>query len=134
MIRVTLDSNVYISALEFGGVGARFLEMSRTGSLRIDISDAILEEIIGVLRDKFAWEGYRLHFARQAITRLANVVMPHRTIDVASGPDDNKVLECAVEAGSDFIVTSDAHLLTLGRCEGISILPPVEFLERTMNP
>ena len=40
----TLDSNMYVSALEFGGVGARFLGMARASQLRIDTSDAILDE------------------------------------------------------------------------------------------
>ena len=29
-------------------------------------------------------------------------------------PDDNRVLECAVAAGLQFIVTGDHHLLQLG--------------------
>jgi hypothetical protein len=62
--RATLDSNIYISALEFGGGPARLLWMGRVGLIRVDISDAILDETLGVLRDKFAWDAYRLHFAR----------------------------------------------------------------------
>ena len=39
---VTLDTNIYVSALEFGGLGARILGMARAGVLQIDISDAII--------------------------------------------------------------------------------------------
>jgi len=63
VISATFDSNIYVSALQFGGVGARLLGMARAGAIRIDTSDAILAEVIGVLRDKFGWDGYRLHFA-----------------------------------------------------------------------
>ena len=57
MIGVTLDANIYISALEFGGIGARFLGITPAGKIRIDTSDAILDELVSVLRDKFGWDG-----------------------------------------------------------------------------
>jgi hypothetical protein len=48
----TLDTNEYISALQYGGAGARLLGMARAGMIRIDVSDAIVDELVGVLRDK----------------------------------------------------------------------------------
>jgi len=128
---VTLDSNIYVSALQFGGVSARLLGMARIGTIRIDTSDAILTETIGVLRDKFDWSGYRLHFARLELQKLANVVQPTQTFKVVDDPDDDKILECAVEAGSDFVVTEDKDLLRLGSFQDIGILRPLEFLDRT---
>ena len=70
MLRVTLDTNIYVSALEFGGVGARLAGMARAGMIRIGVSDAILDELVTVLRDDFAWEGYRLHFEREQFAKL----------------------------------------------------------------
>jgi predicted nucleic acid-binding protein len=58
-LSVTLDTNIYVSALEFGGLGARILGMARAGMLQIDISDAVLDELVTVLRDDFAWDAYR---------------------------------------------------------------------------
>lgn len=77
---VTLDSNVYVSALQFGGICARLLGMARMGIIRVDISDAILSETVGVLRDKFGWEGYRLHFLRIELMRMASFVTPTVTL------------------------------------------------------
>jgi predicted nucleic acid-binding protein len=73
---VTLDTNIYVSALEFGGINARLLGMARAGAFRIDISDAILDELVSVLRDDFKWDCYRLHFAREQIAKMANLVVP----------------------------------------------------------
>ncbi|MCX6623013.1 MAG: putative toxin-antitoxin system toxin component, PIN family [Acidobacteria bacterium] len=128
MIGATLDSNIYISALEFRGAGTRLLSMARAGSIRIDTSNTILNETIGVLRDKFRWDGYRLHFARHELLRIANCVEPKQTIDAADDPDDNRVLECAIEAGSDCIVTNDTDLLRLGEYQEIKIVRPDDFL------
>jgi hypothetical protein len=34
VVSVTLDTNIYVSALEFGGIGAQFLGMARAGMIR----------------------------------------------------------------------------------------------------
>jgi predicted nucleic acid-binding protein len=86
VIRATLDSNILISALEFQGIGSRLIGMARAGLIRIDISDAILDETIGVLRDKFREDGYRLHFARIELREIANCVVPQESLAVADDP------------------------------------------------
>ncbi len=86
------------------------------------------DEPIGVLHDKFGWDGYRLHFARLQIQKVTNRVQPTRTIDVAEDPDDNRILECAAEAGSDLIITNDQDLLRLGSHEGRPIIRAADFL------
>lgn len=133
MKSATLDSNMYISALEFGGVGVRLLGTARAGQLRIDTCDAIFDETIGVLRDKFKWDGYRLHFARSALANLANVVVPRAAINAVADPDDNRILECAVEAMSDCVITRDRHLLSIKCYEGVWIVTPEGFLERQIE-
>jgi putative PIN family toxin of toxin-antitoxin system len=131
VVRVTLDTNIYVSALEFGGVGARLLGMARAGMIGIDVSDAILDELMTVLRDDFAWEAYRLHFAREQLARLGNLVTPHKTIDaINEDPDDNRILECALEAGSEFIVTSDKDLLRLKEYGNVRIVTASQLLDQ----
>lgn len=58
MIRVTADSNIYISALHFGGAPDKFLDLARTGVIHLSISDDILAEVTRVLRDKFGWSKF----------------------------------------------------------------------------
>ena len=135
MPSVTLDTNIYVSALEFGGVGARLLGMARAGTIRIDVSGPILDELVTVLRDDFEWEGYRLHFARGQLAQLGNLVTPKKSIDVMKeDPDDNRILECALEAGSEFIITSDKDLLKLGEYGVIRIVTASQFLEHYRSP
>ena len=115
MLNVTLDTSVYVGALNSGGFGSRLFTLAQTGVIRIDISDAILDETIRVLRDKFGWDGYRLHDARLRMASFTNRVTPAQTLNVIKeDPPDNRILECAVEAGSDYIVTWDKDLLRLG--------------------
>jgi putative PIN family toxin of toxin-antitoxin system len=46
-------------------------------------------------------------------------------------PDDLPVLGTALAAKADFLVTGDAHLLELGEFQGIPIVTPRGFCERT---
>lgn len=107
MLSVTLDTNVYVGALN-GGMGSRLFSMAESGAIRIDRSDAILNETIRMPRDKFDWDGYRLHFTRLKLATLTNRVTPTLTLDVIKeDPPDNRILECAIEAGSEYILTWD---------------------------
>ena len=106
MRRVTLDSNDYISALQFNGRAVRLLRMAADGDLEIAVSEPILTEVIGVLRDRFGWDGYRLHAERERISSITKLVRPSETLDVIHwDPPDNRILECAIDSGSEFIVS-----------------------------
>jgi putative PIN family toxin of toxin-antitoxin system len=110
VISATIDSSVYIRAL-----AALLIGHARAGNIRIDISDPILNETMRVLRDKFERSGDMLHDARGKLAKLTNRVMPVETVSVIKeDPDDNRILECADAARSDFIVSEDKDLLRLG--------------------
>ena len=86
-----------------------------------------------MLREKFAWDGYRLHEISQSLSQIANLVTPQESLNVVKeDPPDNRILECAVAAGSDYILTWDKDLLRLGEYAGIRILTPVQFIEREL--
>jgi predicted nucleic acid-binding protein len=52
---VTADTNIYISAFEFGGLPRTFLDLAPAGMFRLRISEAIRREVLRVLRDKFKY-------------------------------------------------------------------------------
>jgi putative PIN family toxin of toxin-antitoxin system len=59
----------------------------------------------------------------------ARVVTPAVQLDVIKEhPADNRILECAMTAGSDYIVTGDKDLLRLGTYDSIKILTVSDFL------
>jgi putative PIN family toxin of toxin-antitoxin system len=43
--------------------------------------------------------------------------------------EDNKILECALAANADVIVTGDKHLLSMGKFKRTKILTPREFFD-----
>lgn len=131
MPSVTADTNIYISAYEFGGMPRRFLEQAFAGEFRLDISEAILDETIRVPGSKFAWSAKARRELERDLRTYASFVVRQVSLSViAADPSDNRILECAAAAGSDFIVSGDArHLLPLGTYESIRIVRVAEFLE-----
>jgi len=58
-------------------------------------------------------------------------VNPSKSISVVpEDPEDNRVLECAIEAEANYIVTGDFHLLKLRRYRNTEVVNAVTFLEK----
>ena len=57
------------------------------------------------------------------------MVEPGFALAVVADEPDNRVLEAAVEARTDAVVTGDTGLLTLGAYDGIPIMSATRFLE-----
>lgn len=130
MIRVTLDSNIYISALLFGGPPDDILKLAEQGEIHLSISNAILEETSRVLRDKFGLTPEELSMAVSRIGAVAEHVTPAATVDVVKeDPSDNRILECAQAGKSEYLVTRDKHLLKLKTFGPTKIILAADFLE-----
>ena len=107
----------------------RLLGYAVEGELIVDISSPILEEVLRVLRDKFGWSPERLSEVNHLLVEMAVQVVPAQTIEVITeDPDDNRVLECAATAGSEFIVSGDKDLLRLGRYGRARIVKVAEMV------
>ncbi len=104
----------WISAFNFGGVPRRIIEMGISGDIRLAISGDLLAEVSRVQTEKFKWAPDRLKEWEHDILTFTEKVQPVKRVDVISAdPTDNRILECAVAAGADYIVTGDKHLLRL---------------------
>ncbi|WP_068670419.1 PIN domain-containing protein [Thermosulfurimonas dismutans] len=66
MIRAVFDTNVYLSAILFGGVCAELRDLARKGKIEVFVCEVILAEVAGVLRKKFGISG-RTDFEPQRI-------------------------------------------------------------------
>lgn len=66
MKRVVADTNVVVSAIEFGGKPKQLLDLALDGHIDLAISEAILEETFRVLKDRFHRTPAELRRDRQA--------------------------------------------------------------------
>ena len=129
MLSVVADTNVYISALNFGGSADEVLALGRAGRIAIFVCLPIIEETEGVLLRKFGWSRGRVREASAVIRTFTRLVHPHVRLEVIKEDEpDNRVLECALEAEAHVVVTGDAHLRRLRQVQGMAILSPAEFL------
>ncbi len=129
-MRVVLDTNVIVSGLNFPGNERLVLELALRGRFELCLSPFILEEVAGVLGRKFDWTEERTSQALRALGDAATVVEPRRLPEmIEGGHADNRILECAVEASADYLVTGDRrHLLPLEEHRGARIFNAPRFL------
>ncbi len=98
VLRVVLDTNVIISALNFGGKPKDVLEMARKNLIANITSPFILDEVRAVLTGKFSWPLEQLPWKScKALREVSQVIDPQETLSVISYAPDNRILECAVE-------------------------------------
>jgi putative PIN family toxin of toxin-antitoxin system len=127
--RVVADTNVLVSALEFGGKPKQLLDLATDGQVDLAISEAIIAETLRVLRDKFHRTPEWLLESERQVRVIARLVEPTESLRVIEAdPTDDRILECAVAAGAEVIVSGDTHLLSLGSFRAISIQRVGEFL------
>jgi uncharacterized protein len=131
--QVVADSNVFVSALVYGGKPLEVLEMGLEREIHLLTSPAILEETLGVLRDKFRYTPEQLEESKVRVEAACyGIFRPSVKLDVVKDdPDDNKVLELAVQMADSVIVSGDKHLLKLGEFQGVKIRRPADFLEES---
>ena len=129
-MRVVLDTNVIVSALNFPGNERLVLELALRGRFELCLSRFILEEVAGVLTRKFDWDEERAAQVLQGIENAAIVIDPPRLPElIEGGHADNRILECAAAASADYLVTGDRrHLLPLGEHRGAGIVNAPRFL------
>jgi len=128
---VTPDTNLYVSALIWGGKPQQLLEMALAGEVRLFISDVIMEEMVEVLETKFKHSPKRLAREKEYISKCTVRVVPQIRLDVVPGdPDDNRIVECAVHSRSEAIITNDGDMLRMKRYQGIRMLKVHEFLRQ----
>jgi predicted nucleic acid-binding protein len=100
----------------------------------------IIVDEVQVLRffESGSIEKAEVMFIQTFIRRVADVaglgVIGSRTrVDaVTADPDDNRILECAVDGKADLIVSNDRHLLDLKEYTRIPIVASVDF-RRTLG-
>ncbi len=114
-----------------GGMADHAYLLARRGVVELHASTFILDEVGRVLGEKFGWEEDRVMRAVAQMRRAAaGVHEPEESVDVIEDdPTDNRILECALAAGAETIVTGDKkHLLPLGSFRGVSIVGLRDFL------
>jgi uncharacterized protein len=128
-MKVVFDTTVFVSAFIVpGSQGEQALLLAHRRKVDLFTSVPILTETARVLRRKFNQTENHITAALKIIGRAATIIRPVRTITVLEDVPDNRILECAVTAEADLIVSGDQHLLRLKKFEGIQVVCLADFL------
>lgn len=131
-LRVVVDTNVLFSALAFpkDSPPLRVVELAQAGRLVLIASPFILAELETALRERASWDEERLLVLRKKLKTFLRLVEPTIRLHVIKRIEaDNRILECAVAANADVLVTGNMKdIRPLGSFHGIDILTPREFL------
>ena len=138
-MKVVLDTNTIISGLFWRSNPHRILELIREQQLTGYTSQALLDELLDVLRrPKFSTKLTSIGTTPQEIVEdiealLVSIQVVTVEPVIVTDSDDDEVLACAKTAGADCIVSGDRDLLGLQIYEGIPILSATELLSRWNN-
>lgn len=70
MIKIVIDTNMFVSALNFGGTPSKALNLVNEGIIELIISPFILDELSKVLTRQFNWAEDKVKSAISAIKEI----------------------------------------------------------------
>lgn len=130
-MKVVFDTNVLISStLWDGSVSQKLLYKLIEKGIPVYSSLEILQEYEEVLKREFDYSNEDFVNILEKVLSFITLVEPKEKVKVVKNdPDDNKIIECAIEADVDYILTYDVkHLLRLKEYKGIRIRKPEEII------
>jgi len=137
--KIVLDTNVWVSALIWGGKPAKIIKAAEQGTVNIFITEAVIEEICRVLKYPKIEKIYHPQTTQQQLMEqiLRNTQFVETTMIklevVKEHPADDKIIECAIAAKANYIVSGDKHLLNLIAYKKTQILTINEFIKKILE-
>ena len=129
-ITAVFDTNILFSATAWRGNPFQCVERARAGEVQAVTCPELMEELTEKLELKLGFS------PEQSVEALADylgfllmVSIPKLLEAVPRDPDDNMVLECAIEGKAQYIVTGDKDLLVLKTFRDIQIVRASDFLK-----
>ncbi len=136
MIRFVFDTNTIVSALLFDNSVPRRAFDRALDSGTILVSDSLVMELSRVLGrerfDQYVSLEERNEFLVSLI-RESDLIEITESVQACRDPDDDRILELAVNGAAAYIVTGDSDLLVMNPFRGVEILTAAGFL-RSFDP
>lgn len=131
MLKVVFDTNVIVSAALYEeSLPALLLSLGLEDKVRFFVSPALLNEYEAVLkRPRFKLGHREITELMGKINRKALIVTPTKRLKILKADEpDNRVLECAIKAKADFIITGNKRHFPFEEFKGSKIVTPREFI------
>lgn len=135
-MRVVIDTNVWLSALLWGGQPNLIIQLIENQQIQAISSENILTELTDILQKPNLQKRLnQLKITADEIVIIAKrlmtlVIIEEVIISELRDPKDQMVLATAIAGDTQIVITGDKDLLVLHPYGNISILLPQEFLAR----
>lgn len=125
-MKVVLDTNVLIDGFKDEySYQKRIIDAVIAGELEAYANKQTLQENQLILKQLIDNSDYKQQL--EEFFAHVNRVTNRRRVHVVGDREDNKILESAVEARADYLVTSDNDLLSLKQYQDVVIVSPAGF-------
>lgn len=129
MHKVVVDTNVFISGILYGGNPQAIIEAWLNKKYIFCLSPELKAEILNKLQEKFLISTYTLQTIEKALEAKTEKHIPKKKIFICKDPADNFLLELALEAQADYLISGDKLVLKLKQYNKTKILSPKDFLK-----
>ena len=128
-MKVFFDTNVYVAEALLGRAAEQMVAATARGSWRIYTSRYVGEELERVLAEALDFPRRFAVLSRKRVLRRATVVERGASRHVVpDDPHDSPILQAALAAGADYLVTNDVHLLALSPYEGLRVVSMTDYI------
>ena len=129
--KIVIDTNNLISALGWEGKSKELFRQVIDKKHDLHISIKQIEELKEVMNyPKFSFTEEQKRKFLEILFEISNIVETKTSLNVIKeDPDDDVLLECAVESNADYIVSGDEHLKKLKEFRKIKIVSVSDFLK-----
>ncbi len=132
MIPVVIDTNVFVSALLFGGTPGKLIALWRSGKIQPHLTSEIVAEILRVLAyPKFQLTENEIQYLLYVETLPFCKVVAGKSGSaiIKEDPSVDMFLRCCEVVKAKALISGDNHLLNLNSHRNTLILTPSQFLE-----
>jgi len=130
MLKVVFDTNIYISAILYGGKPRYGMELARKELFRLFVSPEILEELEEELTEPpFNISKRDIKKILSGIKKYVKIIKPTTRVNICRDVKDNMLLNCAIDSMSRYLVTGDKDLLVIEKIKNIDIVSISNFME-----
>lgn len=129
MLKVVLDTNIFISAFIYHGMSKIILDLVLKNKIKFCVSRDLKKEVLEKLKE-FGAEEQEVSDAKLFLDTKGIFITPNIEVKVCRDPKDNFILELAETCKADYIITRDKDLLDLPdkTWKNARIVKPEEFL------
>lgn len=132
-MRILIDTNILISGLFFHGLPKKLLQ-EIDENFKICVNSEIVAEYINKIDNKFSKSKYILDKdLREKIFGSFRSFEIKSGLKVCRDPDDDKFINCAIDAKAIYIVSGDNDLLAIKNFTGVEIVTARDFYDKYLT-